>query len=165
MDHYLAASGSTYTIDINDLMADQPPLYKSFLHYLHSNATAALQKLKSTPANLCASLPIDSGWVGYVITNKDDWYYALRSFAYQLAGSVWIGKADSTGDRAVQIRFRAFVGDTYNFNTSDPTYGKYEQLAIDGWAADFLDQGSTTTFLVQGSSKTLVPGSLGIPVP
>ena len=165
LQHYLGASGSDYTIGINELMADQNPLFLSFLHYLRLNSASALSELKATPPNTCASKSISSGWVGYVVTNKDDWYYALRSFGYQLAGTMWIGQSDSAGNRPIVVTYRAFVADTYNFNPNDPKFGKFERLAIDGWAADFKVFGQTTTFTARGSTNTFDPLSLGIPVP
>lgn len=165
LQHYLGASGSQYTIAIDQLMDDQPPLLASFIHYLRLDSIAALASLEATPPASCATRSISSGWVGYTDTSNDDWHYALRSFGYQLAGTMWIGQADASGRRPVRILYRAFVADTYNFNASDATFGRFEQLARDGWAADFRVVGQTATFTASTDTFSFNANDLGIPLP
>jgi hypothetical protein len=165
LNHYIGASGSDYGLDINALMIDQEPLFDSFNHYLRKGASSAVAQLRSTPAGTCSQLSISSGWIGYKITDKHDWYYALRSFGYQLAGTVWIGPAEGNGDRPLRIIYRGLVDDTYNFNPDDPKFGKFEYLAIDGWAADYRILGRTLTFTSQTTVSRFNPSQLSMLIP
>jgi hypothetical protein len=166
LQHYLGASGTQYTVSINDLMINQPPLVASYNHYLRLNTAAAVARLEATvPASSCGSASISSGWVGYTITDRGDWYYALRNFGYQLAGTVWIGPAGTGGVRPITITYRGLVADTYNFNSNDSTYGRFEQLARDGWAADFRVSGQTGIYTASESTAHFGTSSLGMPLP
>jgi uncharacterized membrane protein YgcG len=165
LQHYLGASGAQYTIDINTLMLNQPPLRASLVHYLRGNAATAYTHLSQTPADGCASTAISSGWVGYVVTDRGDWYYALRSFGYQLAGTMWIGPTRSDGTRQIKVVYKGLVADTYNFNSDDKKFGQFEQLAKDGWAADYRVVGGTLTFTSNMTTQNFDVQSLNIPLP
>jgi hypothetical protein len=158
--HYLDATGTPYAVSVADLLAAQPAIRTSLDQLLRAKTDAALVRLRAVPA--CGQLPINSGWVTYTDNSGDDWQYALHSFQYQLIGLAWIGSADATGSRPIQVQFQAVIADTYNFNANDASFARFEQLAKDGWAADFSVTGQTTVQTVAGESTTFTTTGLAL---
>lgn len=58
---------------------------------------------------------------------------------------------------------RAVVADAYNFDPGK-RFSQYEQLARDGWAADFQDVGQTATFVGRFTLATFDVNALGVPI-
>ena len=74
-----------------------------------------------------------------------------------MVGDVWVGPVDQSGDRPIQIRYRSFMWDTYNFGKS---FQNLEDLASAGLAADFLEQGASNTNVVDTTLHSLNTDSL-----
>jgi hypothetical protein len=139
--HYLDASGTPTTIDLHSLIAAQGPLRLQYQYWVRDNAQKLLTQLASTPAGSSASLPFDTAgtttnWAGYTVTDKADWYYALHGSSIRMRGDLWIGPAVANSDRPIQLRYRAFMFDVYDFGGD--FFGQFSYLHDLGWAAEFL---------------------------
>jgi hypothetical protein len=125
------------------LLRAQWPLKDSIQSWLNQQVNDALVPAAATPATGSKVIPFDTGWRDYTVTDLGDWYFTLHSFRFRVVGDVWIGPADSAGNRRLQVRYRSQIYDLYDFTNTGPF--DFEQLAEHGWAAEFFVVGDTTT--------------------
>lgn len=157
-NHYLDGSGSSYTISLSTLEADQQPLKAKYQWWLRDNVGRLLPALKRSQA--AGSLSFDTQWQEYSVTDRlDDWYWALHNFRIRLIGDVWVGPAITGRDRAVRIRYRAFMYDVYDF-VGNPEYGDLAYLHDIGWAAEFLVHGNSPTMSASAAVSWFNPSQL-----
>lgn len=150
--HYSNASGSMYFINAGDLIWEQRPLWASLEYWLRQQVGQKLSTLKATPANGAYSTTFSSGWQGYNATSGD-FYGALGRFVFIVTGDVWIGPADSSGIRPVQVRYRSGYSDVYNFNPASAAQKPFYDAATKGWAAEFWTWGDTKAITIQTTSQ------------
>lgn len=158
--HYLDRSGAPVGLPIGDLLWQQRPAWASLEWQLRHNAQQALDRARSTPARSSATVPFDTGWYGYNATGRNDWHYALGHFSIRLRGDLWIGPADGAGNRSVQLRYRTFLWDVYDFRGGE--FSRFAALHDQGRAAEFLVTGAGRTIRRQFTTATMRPGSLGL---
>lgn len=140
--HYTDATGTEYTINMGDLIWSERPLWASIEWWLRDRARASYAAAAATPATGSAVYYFDSGWNLYE-AKEGNWQQALHGFQFRVIGEVWVGQADSTGVRPVQIRYRSQMGDVYNFNKDDWKQWPFYNDASLGWAAEYWVSGET----------------------
>ena len=152
-EHYLAGAGTPMTVSVADLYSGAPGFQGIFQYWLRQYVPGMIQTLQSTPSGGSAAKDWGTGWRAFDAASKtNDWHYALGNFSVQLAGDVWIGPADRSGDRPVQIRYQSFMGDIYNFDPGQK-FGSFEDLAKVGIAADFRVTGQSKIEVITTSLK------------
>jgi hypothetical protein len=163
--HYLGASGASLTVSVAGVCQGVPGFREQLQSWLRTSVTAALRGLRDTPSDRSASVTWDSGtaaagWRSFDAQDaNDDWSYTLGRFWGRMAGDAWIGPAGPDGDRPVRIRYRSFLWDIYNFNAGS-RFGKLEDLAKAGMAADFVVTGASKTEVISTTITSIRPGSL-----
>lgn len=163
--HYLGASGSPITISVAALYRDVPGFRGQLQSWLREHVATALRGLRRTPPGRSASAAWDSGgatreWGSFdAAQTGSDWHYTLGKFWVRMAGDAWIGQAGPDGDRPVQIRYRTFVWDIYNFDAGS-RFQNLEDLAKAGMAADFLVTGESKTEVISGTVGSVDPDLL-----
>lgn len=161
--HYLDASGTPVTISVAALYSGLPGFQGQFQYWLTQNVGEAIQSLRGTPANGSSIYKWDTAgttqnWFTFnAASYTNDWHWTLGHFSVRMVGDVWIGPANQSGDRPVQIRYRSFMWDIYNFGGD---FANLEELAKHGMAADFLETGESSTVIVNTTLNSLNPNSL-----
>lgn len=157
---YLEATGEDEWINEGDLIWAERPLWSLYEYWLRDNVAKALNEAQSYPADEAALVPFSTGWQGYNATGDlNDWHNALGHFSVQLAGDVWVGPVDSDGSRPVQVRYRTFMFDVYNFD-GQGELGQFRELATQGWAAEFSVYGAGSTITFDSRTDSVDPQSL-----
>jgi hypothetical protein len=165
--HYLDATGTTATISVAALYSGLPGFQQLFQYWLSDNISKAVQSLQSTPTDGSAAYAWDTSgsrqnrsWTEFDTTDHtNDWHWTLGRFSVRMVGDVWIGPANQSGDRPVQIRYRSFMWDIYDF-TPGQKFGNLEDLAKVGMAADFVETGESSIEVINTTLKALNPNSL-----
>lgn len=160
--HYLGATGAYLALPVDELLDASPELIAELNTVLIRVSAAAVGQVRSAPASTCTSEAFSSGWLGHPDPADNDWHFTLGRFYYQVLGTAFRVNAAASGSGAVQVTYRAAIGDTYNFDPGS-AFEQFGQLAVDGRAADFLDGGATTsrTSRVKAGSTTLDPPGFG----
>ena len=172
-EHYLDATGTPVTIPMHQLIQQEGPLRAKFQYWLNDNVNKMTTALRATPSNQAAVVCFDTGggiatgncpesqfpssWPQYK-PSSPNWVVALHTFSIRMIGDEWIGPADASGNRPVQIRYSSNMFDIYDFDPSDPVYGQFAGLAQLGWAAPFLETGSTGTVTVSTNLNAIASG-------
>lgn len=161
--HYLDASGTPKSVPIEALFNSVAGMVGQFQFWLRYNVGKLAPQLEATPTNSAYVSYFDTAgttnnWYVFSITNKlTDWFWVLHGFSTRMKGNVWIGPADGSGVRPIQIQYRSFMCDKYDF---DGDYHNLEDLALHGMAAEFLETGASITITVSTDTAHLDAQSL-----
>lgn len=164
-EHYLQASGTEQFVSMNELLGGLgglPSLRDQYQFWVQDNVGRAAATLKLTPANSAVTRAFDTAgttqnWTRFDAADRTtDWHYAIGNFSIRMRGNVWIGPVDKSGVRPLQIQYRLYMFDVYNFTPGD-RFGSFEKLAEDGIAADFLITGASRTTTISTTSSALNP--------
>lgn len=162
--HYLSAAGTPETLSMADMYTGVPDLQAQFQYWLRQNVAEAVQNLSATPSADSARYNWDTAgttqnwYVFHAVQPDNDWTWTLHGFSIRMVGDVWVGPEDSSGNRPVQVRYRSFMWDVYNFNFQPFT--NLEDLAKHGMAADFVETGESPTEVVTSTLSAINPGGL-----
>jgi hypothetical protein len=162
---YLGASGADFYLDFGSLMQALPTLQGQLQYWLRYNVGALVSQLRATPASSSVLKTFDTGgpsqnwFVFHQSAGYSDWYYTLGDFSVRMLGDVWIGAADSSGNREIRVSYRSFVFDTYDFAPGSK-FGSFADLAAHGMAATFHEEGSSATIQKSASASSFDPSTL-----
>lgn len=134
--HFLDAGGGFLTLPVDGLLTANPALVAELDTTLVRTVAGAVTHASTVAP--CTTIGFTSGWLPHDDVADPDWHYTLGRFWFQVLGTA---TRETTG---VRVTYRLAVGDTYDFDPGS-TFAEFEQLALDGHAADFLDGGLTTT--------------------
>lgn len=157
--HYLDRTGEDRYLDLPELINDERPLWASFEHSIRWEVNDLMDEVRAVPADSSQTFTFTSGWQGYRISETaGDWWGALRHINWAARGDIWVGPMDANGDRPIQIRYRPFVSDKYDFEKLQ--YPSQYRLAERGWANPFLVKGFGNQRTFEYSLSTLDPWSI-----
>lgn len=157
--HYLERTGEDYYLDMPDLIDDERPLWASFEHSIRWEVNDLMDEVRAVPTDSSQTFTFTSGWRGYSISpTAGDWWGALAHINWAARGDIWVGPMDANGDRPIQIRYRPFVSDMYDFEESQ--YPSEYRLAERGWANPFHVKGVGNQRTFEYSLSTLDPWSI-----
>jgi hypothetical protein len=177
IQHFVDATGMQRTVPMAQLFTDMSGLRGQFQYWLRDNVTKSIDQLKSTSPAEAVEVCFDTSgsiqncsagstqkaqnWSPYDAAAYDsDWHWALGHFSIRMVGNVWIGPADESGRRPIQIQYRSFMFDVYNFGGDE--FSNLEDLARHGMAADFLEEGESKTVTVTADLVSLNPQALDL---
>lgn len=132
--HFLDGSGSFLALPVDGLVTADPGFVTELDTALVRAAGTAVARAGTVAP--CTMVAFSSGWLPHDDVADPDWHYTLGRFWFQVRGTA---TREATGVRVV---YRAAIGDTYDFDPGT-AFARFEQLALDGHAADFLDGGLT----------------------
>lgn len=156
--HFLDRTGEEQYIDMPSLIDDERPLWASFEHSIRWEVNDLMDEVRNVPAGGSQTFEFSSQWRAYSISpTAGDWWGALGHINWAVRGDVWVGPTDANGDRPIQIRYRPFVSDMYDFD--DPKYAGF-LLAEYGWANPFHVKGVGHQRTVDYSLATIDPWSI-----
>ena len=156
--HFLERAGGEVYIDRAILHTRRLQPGASFEHSVRWEVNDLLDEVRGVPAASSETIEFTSQWRGYSISpTAGDWWGALGHINWAIRGDVWVGPQNADGDRPVQIRYRPFVSDMYDFD--DPKYAGY-LLAEYGWANPFHVKGVGNERTFDYSLSTLDPWSI-----
>jgi hypothetical protein len=161
--HYLNASGTPRVVPVADLYSGLPGFQGQFQYWLRQNVGEAVASLRNAASAGSAVYHWDTAgttenWAPFdAAATTNDWHWTLGHFSIRMVGNVWIGPTDTSGSRPVQIMYRSFMWDTYNF---EGEFANLEDLAKVGMAADFLETGESNTVVINSTLQSLNPDSL-----
>ncbi|SHI29403.1 hypothetical protein SAMN02745244_00004 [Tessaracoccus bendigoensis DSM 12906] len=158
--HYLKATGADYRLNIGDLIWEERPLWASYEYWLRTKVAEAKAEAATVPSDQSKVIPFSSGWQGYDANGLNDWHFALGHFSFNVSGDLWVGPADSSGDRPVQLRYRTTMYDVYDFGGRE--FGWAKELATAGWAAEYYVWAEGDTITKSATMNDLDPESLGL---
>lgn len=157
--HYLERTGEDYYLDMPDLIDDERPLWASFEYSIRWEVSDLMDEVRAVPADSSQTFTFTSGWQAYRISETaGDWWGALRHINWAARGDIWVGPMDDNGDRPIQIRYRPFVSDMYDFEKSQ--YPSEYRLAERGWANPFHVKGVGNQRTFEYSLSTFDPWSI-----
>jgi GH18 family chitinase len=139
-DHYLDRSGTDAWVTMGHLLAGEPPLRDSFQNWLRIKVRAGLDGMAGVGRDVTRDVPLSTGWQLYAATGNNDWHYAMGSFSFAIAGTMSIGPANDAGVRPVQLNYRTYVYDLYDFGPGGD-FGQYAELVSQGRASEFWTYG------------------------
>jgi hypothetical protein len=167
VQHFVDATGTQRTVPMAQLFSDLSGLRGQFQYWLRDNVAKLVVQLKATAPNEAAEKDFDTAgstqnWSPYdAASYTSDWHWALGHFSIRMVGNVWIGPANSSEERAIQIQYRSFMFDVYNFGGGEE-FANLEDLARHGMAADFLETGESKTITVTTELASLNPQTLDV---
>lgn len=156
-NHYLDRSGTDYWIDMSDLLDEQTPLAAVEQWRLRDLVRSAAGSASSLPAAGSKTVRFGSGWQQYGDTGNNDWHFAVGHFSVALTGDIWFGPEGSFGNRSVQIRYKMYMYDVYNFDGKG-RLGRFLKLRTEGRASEFWVYGETRTVTVQTNNNFSASG-------
>ena len=124
---------------------------------LRNAVSSNLDAMKAVDAGSSKTFTWGTGWFGYKATDAfTDVYQALRNFSIAQKGDIWVGPVED-GDRVVQIRYRSFITDRYDF---DFPYMDEIAIAIAGLANPFDVHGQTGLIVYETTLSSLDPKTI-----
>lgn len=153
INNYLNNTGRKLTPPMSWLVKKDGAMLSTYDWYINDRAKKAVDILRQAPTNGSATVQFGIGgdisptgwnsnsgceggsvWCLYGATGISDPAYLLGNFSYTIRGDAWIGPADASGNRAIQVRYRAFAWDWYDFDGALSGFG---DLARYGWAKSY----------------------------
>lgn len=134
------------------------PLWAMYEWQMRNAVNNQVDVMKTVDPGTSRTFTWSTGWFQYTATNPfSDVYQALRGFSIAQRGDIWVGPTDASGDRPVQIRYRSFATDVYDFG---PEYVSAYILAEHGWANPFEVHGQTNVVVYNTTLNQLQPWSI-----
>lgn len=150
------------TIHLGDLLWEERASWAALEGQLQDAAQVALNNAVATPSDTCQVFVLNTTWIGLSADATNKWRYAIGDYNVTVRGDVWIGKADPvTGQREVQLRYKVFFSDVYDFESNAGTFAArtitnaFLRLWDHGRADEFLITGTgvnTRTFTYEAAS-------------
>lgn len=156
-DHYLRGPGGIWVLDTSDVAAREEPLRAMFEWQMRNGIDSHMSDIKKVDPDKAKTFSWGTKWFRYEATAPlTDVYQALRKFSIAQKGDIWVGPRDQTGDRPIQIRYRSFLVDRYDFNAE---YFDEWILAQNGWAQPFEIHGQSELIVYETTLSKLDPWS------
>jgi hypothetical protein len=165
IQHYVDATGTERTVPMAQLFSYLSGLREKFQSWLRDYVAKSIATLRKTAPTEAVVVRFDTAgttqnWSRYkVVSNASDWRWALGRFSIRMVGNVWIGPADESGRRTVQVQYRSFMFDVYDFGDE---FANLENLATHGMAAEFLETGESRTITTAADLTALNPATLDL---
>lgn len=141
---------ATQTVHVGDLLWEERGVWDGLEKQLRETASTALSSAYGIVgrhgASSCVTVPFEPDWISFQPT-RPRWTNSLGKFNVKVKGDVWVGAADASGTRPVQLRYKVFLSDVYDYELS----GGLNPVDI---ASDAMwrlwDHGRADEFLVEG---------------
>jgi len=157
--HYLDRSGTEKTVDLSKLLGEFRNVRSDAQDALRVAVAQQLPQLKTVPVDGGKTFVLDSGWRGSHFGGINDAHFAVGGMSLRSFGDVWIGPSDNKGKRPVQIRYRTFLNDVYNFDIGKE-FGSFHYLVDENRASEFYTWGDTKIQTVSTARSVLNPNTL-----
>jgi hypothetical protein len=140
----------TQTVHLGDVLWEDRQSWAGLETQLGDAATLALQDALRSHADSCVTVAFNPAWLSYEAA-PSRWRWSLGLYNVKVRGDVWVGRADASGTRPVQLRYKVFLSDVYDFGPSkwNGAVNGFYQLWEHGRADAFRVEGhgvNTRTF-------------------
>jgi hypothetical protein len=132
-----AEKNSSQTINLGNLLWEDRQSWAGLEGQLRAEASSALAAARTTDPSGCVTVSFNPSWLSFEAV-PSQWYWAIQHYNVKVRGDVWLGPADKTGIRPVQLRYQAFFSDVYDFELGNWKTDAYWRLWDHGRADEFL---------------------------
>ncbi|TLF74489.1 hypothetical protein [Nocardia cyriacigeorgica] len=171
LEHYLANTGTDWTLDPDRIMHDEPALKLHFDNLITVGVWDIARRIGSVTTGQSISASFQLAWKEYVFRDRD-WYLAIGAVETTACGAVKVEKLNSDGESySIDLRYQCHLYDRYNWDGDKQTEiagftwtdRELGALHTAGLAKEFDMIGSSTIKHYKGDLPPV--GDLNLPAP
>lgn len=120
--HYLANNGETFNQDVNKMLADSAAFKDAADTQQERLIALAVERAKAAGATGPTTVPVNTDWTGFYLSEPKDWFLALGGIAFNQTGTITVSPPTTPGGKwSYESSLTVNIRDRYNWDGGKST--------------------------------------------